>query len=108
MKPLYEVEVDRTNISPKSFFTYCAKAMKKHGGDIENWVEFDKWADETQQPFRNVWLHEDWEDPCKEIISGAPYQMQMFLSGAYNFILEFEFDSDKKGTGYFYAVEFPR
>lgn len=108
MKTLYQVECSRTNISPKAFFTYCAKAMKKCGGDIENWVEFENWADENQNTYRNVWLHEDWDKPCKEIISGAPYQMQMFLSGAYNFILEFEFDTDKRGTGYFYAVEFER
>lgn len=108
MKTLYQVECDRTNISPKAFFTYCAKAMKKHGGDIENWVEFENWADENQNTYRNVCLHEDWDEPCKEILFGAPYQMQMFLSGAYNFILEFEFDTDKKGTGYFYAVEFER
>lgn len=108
MKTMYEVEVDRTNISPKAFFNYCAKQMKKHGADMECWADYDSWADENQQTYRNVWLHEDWDEPCKEILSSAPYQMQLFLSGAYNFILEFEFDSDKKGTGYLYAVEFER
>lgn len=108
MTTLYEVEIQRTNISPKSFFTYCVKQMKKHGADIECWAEYDSWANENQIPYRNEWLHKDWDEPSREILSGAPYQMQLFLSGAYNFILEFEFDTDKKGHGYCYAVEFRR
>ena len=34
-----------------------------------------------------------------------PYDWQMALQNSYNFIMEFEFDTETKGHGYFYVVE---
>lgn len=108
MKMLYKIEVQRSNITPKAFFAYCARVMQEQGANMEDWAEYDAWASENQPTYRNEDQHEDWDEPCYEICSAGPYKMQLFLARAYNFILEFDFDTDKKGTGYLFALEFER
>lgn len=106
---IYEIEIQRNNISPKQFFTYCKKQMEKRAGiSIENWVEcFDDWAHPVSQS-NNVWTHSDWDTPQKEISKTMPYDWQLYLGETYNFIMEFQFDDDNVGYGYMYAVEFER
>ena len=36
---IYEIEIQRTNISPKQFFTYCKNQMLKKGIDLEIWID---------------------------------------------------------------------
>ena len=104
MKTLYKVEMQRSNITPRSFFTACTKAMQKKGADIADWTDYDSWTNDRQTPYYSKEKHEDWDEPRCEIYSVAPYKIQMFLASAYNFILEFDFDTDKKGSGYLFAV----
>ncbi len=111
MKKMYEIEIQRTNISPKQFFTYCKNEMKKRTGiDLEIWCEsFEAWTGNNGIPESNIVSnHEDWDEPTKEICKTIAYDWQMFLGKAYNFILEFQFDSENKGFGYMYAIEFER
>lgn len=108
MKKLYEVEVQRSNITPKAFFSACTKVMQKHGADMESWVAYEDWANENQLTYRSESKHDDWDEPRREICAAGPWKMQLFLEHAYNFILEFDFDTSKKGTGYLYAIEFER
>ena len=108
MKTLYKVEMQRSNITPRSFFTACTTAMQKKGADIADWTDYDSWTNDRQTPYYSKEKHEDWDEPRCEIYSVAPYKIQMFLASAYNFILEFDFDTDKKGSGYLFAVEFER
>lgn len=108
MKKLYEVEIQRRNVTPKTFFSACVKAMQKHGASMEDWADYDSWADENQSSYYHEHNHADWDKPQREVCAEGPYNTQRFLARAYNFILEFDFDTDKKGTGYLYAVEFER
>ena len=108
MKKLYELEVQRRNITPKAFFNACDKAMKKKGASMDDWTTYEDWADESRTPHRNENEHEDWDDPRREICSMGPYKMQLFLARSYNFILEFDFDTNETGSGYLYLVEFER
>ena len=104
-RKLYEVEVNRTNISPKQFFTYCKKeAARRTNGlvDLEAWISFDEWVNPIQ-PCNDRWYHDDWKPAAIEICKSEPYDVQWYLSNAYNFIFEW-FD----GHGYLYAVEFER
>lgn len=45
MTKLYEHEIERTNITPKQFFTYCKKQLEKKGINLEDWVDFESWVD---------------------------------------------------------------
>ena len=49
--------------------------------------------------------HLDWDDPKTEICKIQPYEMQFYLEGSYNFIMEFQFWDDKTGNGYLWMVE---
>lgn len=111
MERLYEIEIQRSNVSPRQFFTYCKKEMfKRTGYSLDGWCDdYETWTGENGTPdFYVESNHEDWDEPKKEICSTKPYEWQLFLANAYNFILEFQFDTDKKGYGYLYAVEFRR
>ena len=108
MKTLYQIECQRTNVTPKQFFEYCKKQAEKQKANIEDWTTFEDWANEKQNsPYRTE-KHLDWDKPRTEANKNMPYDMQMYLQGAYNFILEFEFDDEKRGHGYMFMMEIER
>lgn len=99
MKKTYECEAYRTGITPRQFFTYCKKQLEKKGGNIEDWVDFKEWMEPTT--------------PCDNVADGEvcklkPYEWHLYLKNSYNFIMEFNFWDDKKGSGYLYMVEYER
>lgn len=109
-KKLYEVECNRTNISPRQFFTYCKKRFEeKTGQRLDMWIDsFEDWENPIQknnQEYINPWPRWDGDEdgPAKEIIKTMPFDWQLFLAGSYNFIMEW-FD----GHGYMYVVELER
>lgn len=108
MNKLYEIECQRTNITPKQFFEYCRKQAEKKGIDIEMWIDCEDWIKPINPEEYHTYIHEDLEKPQREAIKRLPYDTQYYLQGAYNFIMEFQFDTDTKGCGYMYAMEFER
>ena len=103
---LYEVECERNNVSPKEFFNYCKKRMETKGADLETWIDsYDEWEKPLRPEQYHTNDHLDWDEPQREAYKMLPFEMQIFLQGSYNFIMEFEFDTEKKGHGYMYAVE---
>ena len=84
--------------------------MKKRVNlDIENWVEsYEAWSGKEAMECDSTYNHDDWDVPVKEICRIKAFDYQLFLGRAYNFIMEFQFDTDNKGYGYLYAVEFER
>ena len=107
---LYEVEVTRRNVSPKQFFDYCAsRFLAKAGTDISCWISYEDWINPVQPEDYHRYEHTDWDPPATEAIKYQPYDCQMYLSNAYNFILEYEFGAtNNDGYGYMYAVEYDR
>lgn len=106
MKRVYEIEIQRTNVTPKQFWNYCKKQMEKKG--IDNSVcpdDFDDWAAPYQE-CNSYNKHEDWDVPQIELIRIKPFDMHLFLQNCWNFIMEFTFDDEKTGVGYMYATEF--
>ncbi len=99
------VECTRNNTTPKVFYNYCKKKAEKLGIDLSCWSEYEDWADKNSgfPYFSNN--HEDWDEPKRECGHWKAFDVQLYLQGAYNFIMEFNFDDDKKGTGYFYICE---
>lgn len=102
----YEVECQRTNVTPKAFFEYCRKQAAKKGLDIECWTDFENWVNPLVPEEFHTYKHETWEVPAYEAVKYMPYDLQMYLEKTYNFIMEFEFDTETKGHGYMYAMEF--
>ena len=103
---IYEVECNRTNVSPRQFYTYCLKQIRQRTdgrASLLDWLDdFDSWLEPIQTyNVRNY--HEDWDEPALEICKAEPLDRQFYLDGAYNFIMEW-FD----GHGYMYLVEFER
>lgn len=105
---LYELECSRSGISPREFYRYCDRRFKQKTGDpLDNWVDYAYWADESHN-YHNKTDHTDWDMPATEVITERPYEVQFFLTNAYNFILEFEFGDDDTGNGYMYVKEYKR
>ena len=108
MKKLYECEIQRTNITPKQFFTYCKNQLRKKGIDLESWVdEFENWENPST-PCNDTCKHEDWEEPQMEVCRLLPCDWQLFLQNTYNFIMEFDFWDNNTGNGYLYVIEYER
>lgn len=102
-KIIYEIETQRTNISPKQFFSHCRRTYEKKTGGKYFWIDsFDLWDNPPiRTNSRNK--HEDWDNPQLEICKVLPLEYQYYLEGEYNFIMEW-FD----GHGYMYLVEYER
>jgi hypothetical protein len=106
MKTLFQVECQRTNVTPKQFYSYCKTQALKQGLTLDDWIDYDYWTDEkTKIPYHTD-EHSDWDVPQREANKAMPFDHQMYLQNGYNIILSFDFWDDKKGCGYMYAVAF--
>lgn len=104
MEKRYELEVSRSNITPKQFYNYCKKRFEeKTPTFLESWLEYEQWESPITIQDYEYTKHNNGLIEASKI---KPYEFQIFLQNTYNFILEFEFDKDNKGHGYMYAVEF--
>ena len=110
-KAIYEIEIMRSDITPRQFFTYCKKEMERRTGHkLTDWCEsYEDWSGASAIPESdNTWMHDDWDEPATEVCRTKAFNWQLFLSRSYNFILEFDFQNDNHGYGYMYAVEYER
>lgn len=100
---LYEVEIQRSNVTPRRFWGICAKEIERRTGymaHLTDWVDdFERWSNPPQ-----INKTRTETEVCKTF----PYDFQFYLRGGYNFIMEFNFWDDKTGNGYLYLVEFDR
>lgn len=92
-------EANRTNISPRQFYTYARKVAMKKGLDLEAYVDYEYWV-KPYQCCNDRCKHEDWEHPLLEICKIQPYDYHLYLEGSYNFILEWD-----DGHGYMFMRE---
>lgn len=105
----YELERQRSNITPREFYWQCKTDLKhRFGRDLEDWIDYAEWCNPTYLEEYHRTEHETAEGTQTEIYKFQPYDVNMYLQGIYNFIMEFEFDTDKKGHGYMYVVEYER
>lgn len=100
-------ETQRTNITPRAFWSHVRRELAKKGESIESWVgdEYSYWenppkAVEYHQTRHGEW--DNWDTPTLEANKEMPFDIYLFLEGRYTFIMEFQFDDEKKGTGYCY------
>lgn len=103
----FEIEIERHNVTPAQFLAYLRSMQKKHP---EMAADFDL----------NMFSREGWssnysnamptERPCEaERATDKPYQKQTYIRDfdgtTYNEIIEFDFDDEKTGHGYYYTVQ---
>lgn len=94
-----EFELERNNTTPKSFWNAVTKAMQAHGEDITDWIEsYEQWVN----PYQPAKYKETHTDGFTEAYRYEPYQFQLYYSGTFNIIMEFDFWDENKGYGYFY------
>lgn len=76
------IEIQRKNVTPREFWNACVRACKKINESMPV-DSFDEWKNDHD----------------------FNYCMHMNLYGSYTGILEFNFEDDNKGWGYFYMAE---
>ena len=98
---MFEIEITRTNITVSAFlaqvrFYVDRKGGKMLRGDLD--LRYFAAGNDLNFDVKHDGMHE-------KAVS-HPYEMQTFIRNAdgsvYNEICEFSFDSDNKGTGYYY------
>lgn len=103
----FEIEIERHNVTPAQFMAYLRSMQKKHP---EMAADFDL----------DMFSREGWsfnysnalpsEKPCEsERGTDKPYEKQTYIRNfdgtTYNEIIEFQFDDEKTGYGYYYTVQ---
>ena len=110
----FEVEFLRTNVTVGQFLSYVRAQLKKRGLDeLANGIDYDNfvsgdWSCKVDHKERNdeayVSLGVEYEE-----VKDMPYDKKSYqrkANGAIsNEIVEFIFDDEKTGRGYYYAVE---
>ena len=112
-KKTFEIEVMRHNVTPAQFMAYLRKMQKKHP-EMSSDFDLDYFAlrgnyTRFEQDSRYTDGTPDTK-PCEsEICKVKPYDHQTYIRNfdgtTYNEIIEFQFDDEKTGTGYYYTVQ---
>ena len=100
-----EIEINRSNVTPAQFLAYVRSQLSKKGiRDLSSDLDLKYWAAGNDIEFD---YHDDASKPCKaEKSVSKPYEMQTYILNwdgtSYNEICEFQFDSENKGSGYYF------
>ena len=103
----FEIEIQRYNVTPAQFLAYLRSMQKKHqemAGDFNlDTFTAEGWSFNYSNALPS-------EKPCQaERGTDKPYQKQTYIrnhdGSTYNEIIEFEFDDEKTGHGYYYTVQ---
>jgi len=105
---VYEHEFTRHGVTPAQFLAYIRQQQKKYPGEICYDCDLRMFAAESwSSDYTNALPS---ERPCAaERCTDRPYDKQTYIRNfdgtTYNEIIEFQFDDDKIGTGYYYTVQ---
>lgn len=104
------LEIQRTNCTPAQFLAYVRSQIKKH--NLQNIcaddINLDYFRNGNDLNF-DINNRDKPDAPCKaEKSVSKPYEMQTYILNwdgtVFNHIMEFEFDDEKTGHGYFFFV----
>lgn len=103
----FEIEIERHNVTPAQFLAYLRSMQKKHP-EMGNDFNLDMFTAEGWSFSYSNALPT--ERPCEsERGTDKPYQKQTYIRNfdgtTYNEIIEFDFDDEKTGHGYYYTVQ---
>lgn len=102
-----EIELTRHNVTPAKFLSYVRCTLARKGiRDMSSDLDPKYFAAGNDLNFH---YHDDPSRPCAEELSRSkPYDVQTYVRNwngdTYNEIVEFEFDDEKTGTGYYYLL----
>lgn len=104
----FEHEYQRYNVTPAQFLAYLRSMAKKHPGELCNDFNLavfkaEGWTIDYSNALPS-------EKPCESERSiDRPYEKQTYIRNfdgtTYNEIIEFQFDNETHGTGYYYTVQ---
>ena len=103
----FEIEIQRHNVTPGQFLAYLRSMQKKHP-EMANDFNLDQFAAESWSVSYTNALPS--EKPCNaERVTDKPFNKQTYIRNfdgtTYNEIIEFDFDDEKTGHGYYYTVQ---
>lgn len=103
----YEIELERHNVTPAQFLAYLRSQQKKHP-EMANDFNLNYFRGENWSSCYTLALPS--ERPCEsEIVTDKPYSKQTYIRGfngaCYNEIIEFQFEDETTGYGYYYTVQ---
>lgn len=112
MKKLYELELTRHGVTPAQFLAYVRQMCKKHNIPFEmsarDFANGQTWGNGYYMDSRYTGGTPKTRPCFAETCKAKPYDHQTYLKGfdgsVYNEIIEFQFDDEKTGFGYFYTV----
>lgn len=107
-RTVYEHEYMRHNVTPAQFLAYLRTMQKKHPGELCNDFDLNMFAAKGWSASYTNALPS--EKPCHaERVTDNEYEKQTYICAfdgtVYNEIIEFQFDDDKTGTGYYYTIQ---
>lgn len=105
-----ELEMMRHNVTPSQFLSAVRGAIRSKGftGICAEDLSLNYWKAGNDLNFEHKYSDPE-NDPCKHEKSvSRPYEMQTYVRNwdgtVYNLIVEFSFDDEKRGSGYFYFI----
>lgn len=107
-RKVFEHEFTRHGVTPAQFLAYIRQQHKKHPDEIAYDCDLAMFAAEGWSfSYTNALPS---EKPCaSERGTDRPYDKQTYIrnfdGSVYNEIIEFQFDDEKTGTGYYYTVQ---
>ena len=107
-RTVYEHEYMRHNVTTAQFLAYLRTMQKKHPGELCNDFDLNMFAAKGWSASYTNALPS--EKPCHaERVTDNEYEKQTYICAfdgtVYNEIIEFQFDNDKTGTGYYYTIQ---
>lgn len=103
-----ELELSSHNCTPAQFLSYVRSQIRKHGITGVDPMDIDLRYWERGEGCEFDHRYEP-GGPCqREIFTSKPYEFQCYIrnldGSTFNHIMEFQFDDEKKGFGYFYFL----
>lgn len=112
MKKLYELELTRHDVTPAQFLAYVRQMCKRHDIPFEmsarDFANGQSWGNDTYMNTSYTGGTPSTRPAYAETCKALPYDYQTYIRGfdgsVYNEIIEFQFDDESTGFGYFFTV----
>lgn len=113
MKMLFELELTRNDVTPAQFLAYVRRMCKQHDIPFEmsarDFAAGQHWGSDEYMNTRYVGGTPSTRPCVSEICKATPYDHQTYIhnfdGSVYNEIIEFTFDDEKTGHGYFFTIQ---
>lgn len=112
MKKLYELELTRRGVTPAQFLAYVRQMCKRHDIPFEmsarDFANGQPWGNDVYSDTHYTGGTPETRPCFAETCKQKPFDYQTYFKGfdgsVYNEIIEFQFDDENTGFGYFYTV----